>query len=112
MQLFYFLRMTDGKLVKNNELRYFPHGVDESPEQLASEINKIWEVEQHQRLDPLESKKGYYYLRRTCECREPHYTRLTKKIRRIFSFDDFTRRQTGTFVTFTATVVSPIMDSR
>ena len=81
----------------------------ESVERLANEIR---EVEQHQRLEPLESKKGYYCLRRTCECREPHYTTFNQKIRRIFGFEDFTRRQTGTFVTSAATVARPIVGSR
>ena len=66
----------------------------------------------HQRLEPVEYKKGYYCLRRTCDCKEPHYTTFNKKIRRIFGFEDFATRQTGAFVTSATTLASPIVASR
>ena len=93
------LRQANSKPAANDGLCRFPHGVYESVEQLASEINKVPVAQDHQRLEPSETKKGYYCLRRTCDCKEPHYTTFNEKLRRIFGFEDFVRRQTGTFVT-------------
>lgn len=82
------------------ETQYIPHGVYESLEQLANEINKIPIVRDHQQLVPTEYQKGYYALSRTCSCKQPHYTRFSEKIRRIFGFthhdDTFVTAPTST----------------
>ena len=56
-------------------------------------------VGDHQHLIPTNFQKGYYVLKRTCGCVEPHYTTFNEKIRRIFGFEDTIHRQTGTFIT-------------
>ena len=95
------LGQANSKPSVKNGLRYFPHGLYQSIEQLATEINKIPEVQDHQRVEPMENKKGYYCLRRTCDCKEPHYTTFNQKLCRIFGFEDLIRRQTGAFATST-----------
>lgn len=93
---------------ENDDICYFPHGVYESVEQLANEINKVKDVRHHQLLVPAEFQKGFYMLKRTCECEQPHYTKFNEKIRRIFGFEDAVRRQTETFVTSAAGLTSNV----
>lgn len=77
----------------------FPSGVYKTVEELAAVINNVSDVREHQQLVPMDFKKGYYKLKRTCNCEDPHSTTFNEKIRRIFGFEDFTHRHEGTFVT-------------
>ena len=88
------------KPLENNGICNFPFGVYDTVAQLAEEINKVEVVGDHQQLVPTEFQKGYYTLKRTCACAEPHYTTFNEKIRRIFGFEDAVHRRTGTLITF------------
>lgn len=91
------LGSAEGKRNPTDEIYSFPQGVYDSVEQLAAEINRTRDIDQHQRLEPTEFQKGYYALRRKCSCKQPHYTTFNEKIRRIFGFEDPVHRVTGTF---------------
>ena len=83
----------------DNKNCHIPHGIYENVEKLADEINRIPIVREHQILSTTSHRKGYYELRRTCACDQPHYTTLSEKMRRIFGFEAPVHRLTGTFAT-------------
>ena len=90
----------DGKrALYENDLCNFPHGVYDSIGQLAEEINEAKDVSKHQILAPTLFQKGYYSLKRVCECEQPHFTVYNEKIRLVFGFEAPTQRQTGTLAT-------------
>lgn len=76
-----------------------PHGIYNSLETLADEINKIKIVSDHQKLQPAEGKKGFYALHRTCECVDTHITGYSQKILRVFGFESEYARNIGSLVT-------------
>ena len=50
-------------------------------------------------LEPVKESKGYYAIRRKCDCSQLHATNFKEKIRRIFGFDDANGEKT-LFTTF------------
>lgn len=100
---FYHFILGDEHSSENDDICYFPHGVYESIEQLANEINKVKNVHEHQLLVPADFQKGYYTVKRTCECEQPHYTKFNEK------FDEFSDLK----IQFEAKLLPPpVADSR
>ena len=66
---------------------------------LANAINSSNETYRHQMLEPVKTRRGYYAIRRKCDCPQAHVTYFNEKIRRIFGFDDTPEKQKIPFMT-------------
>ena len=64
-ETYYSFKLGDKDLYEN-DLCNFPHGVYNSIEQLAEEMNKAKDVSKHQILAQTLFQKGYYSLKRVC----------------------------------------------
>lgn len=101
-EAYYNFILGDEHEIPDRDICNFPRGVYESVEQLANEINKVKDVRNHQLLVPADSQKGYYMLKRTCDCPQPHYTKFNEKLRRIFGFETDAQRQSEFIATSNA----------
>ncbi|XP_032457698.1 uncharacterized protein LOC116416708 [Nasonia vitripennis] len=66
----------------------FPTGVYDSLKDLAEAINSVPELHRHLHIAPAKKKRGYYNLRKICECEEAHYYSFSEKVKRIFGFEN------------------------
>ena len=74
-------------------------GIYDSLAELADAINSSNETYRHQMLETVKTRRGYYAIRRKCDCPQAHVTYLNEKIRRIFGFDDTREKQKIPFMT-------------
>ena len=76
-----------------------PVGLYDSLAELADAINSSNETYRHQMIEPVKTRRGYYAIRRKCDCPQTHVTYFNEKIRRIFGFDDTPEKQKIPFMT-------------
>lgn len=73
----------------------FPYGIYESIAQLTEIINNTENFRDHLVIEPSKYRKGFFTLRKICECTESHSVMFSDKIRRIFGFEDSEHRESG-----------------
>ncbi|OXU21965.1 hypothetical protein TSAR_012075 [Trichomalopsis sarcophagae] len=61
----------------------FLTGVYDSLKDLAEAINNVPELHGHLLIALAKRKRGYYNLRKICECKETHYYSLSKKFKLV-----------------------------
>lgn len=66
---------------------HIPYGIYETVPHLVEEINRVKEMSEHHVLEPTASRRGFYSVRRVCECKEPHALIFSDKVRRILGFE-------------------------
>ena len=69
------------------EIAEFAPGVYESVAQLAEAINEAGESKNHHKLVPCPNRKGWWMIKRVCECEESHLSDYSAKLRKIFGFE-------------------------
>ena len=89
----YFFSSYDSDKVLNRDTHYFADGFYQAIEQLANEINNSSDTYRHVMLEPVNTHKGYYAIKRKCECKEDHVLEFNEKICRIFGFEDPAREE-------------------
>ena len=96
-EAFYFFSSYDSDKVLNGDTHYFADGFYQAIDQLANEINSSSDAYRHVMLESVNTRKGYYAIKRKCDCKEDHVLEFNEKICRIFGFEDPARK--GVFVT-------------
>ena len=76
----------DSDKALNRDTHYFPDGIYENIEQLANEINKPNDTYLHLMIVPMNTRKGYYTIKRRCNCKDDHILEFNEKICHIVGF--------------------------
>ena len=95
-EAFYFFSSYDRDKILNRDTRHFADGIYENFEELANEIDKPNDIYRHLMIVPMNTCKGYYTIKRRCDCKEAHVLDFNEKICRILGFEDPVRK--GVFV--------------
>ena len=95
-EAFYFFSSYDGDKLLKRDTRHFADGIYETVEQLANEINRPNDTYRHLMIVPMNTRRGYYTIKRRCDCKEDHVLEFNEKICRILGFEDPVRK--GVFV--------------
>ncbi|OXU25749.1 hypothetical protein TSAR_016912 [Trichomalopsis sarcophagae] len=67
---------------------FFPPGIYDSLKDLAEAINNVRELHGYLLIALSKKKRGYYNIRKICECKEAHYYSFSEKVKRIFGFEN------------------------
>ena len=79
-----------------NDTRYeFKHGLYDSVDEIAAEINSSKDILQHQKLVKPNRKGGFWSLIRLCQCNQPHRTYFNQKTVQVLGFDETNKDERG-----------------